>query len=346
MTNDLVERMQGHRTRLAQEPREHWNQEEDRVLDDYLGLSVSLDRTLQLLKVLVPRGWFIIGLLGLGPVFVFGNPSTEGLGIAIGGILIAYSALRNLVEGLERLAAAAIAWSRIKFFWQKVIKEKPTNLSSHLQILTGTLSSNERTLFEAQNLVFRYPHRQKVVLGDINLKIYPGDQLLLEGDSGGGKTTLAALMATLRDPDSGMLLSRGLDRQTLGEKTWRRRIILAPQFYENHVLMGTFAFNLLMGCRWPPQLKDLEEAENVCRSLGLGPLLERMPAGIHQMVGETGWQLSHGERSRLFLARALLQNGDLLILDESFGALDPETLRTSLTYVLKKAPTVLMIAHP
>jgi ABC-type transport system involved in cytochrome bd biosynthesis fused ATPase/permease subunit len=71
-----------------------------------------------------------------------------------------------------------------------------------------------------------------------------------------------------------------------------------------------------------------------------------MPAGLMQMVGETGWQLSHGERSRLFIARALLQSADLVILDESFGALDPATLRQCLQTALHRAKTLMVIAHP
>ena len=59
-----------------------------------------------------------------------------------------------------------------------------------------------------------------------------------------------------------------------------------------------------------------------------------MPAGLQQMVGETGWQLSHGERSRLYIARALLQGAELVVLDESFAALDPETLARALRCVL------------
>ena len=125
----------------------------------------------------------------------------------------------------------------------------------------------------------------------------------------------------------------------------RRRVALAPQFHENHVLMGTLAFNLLMGRGWPPRPADMEEAERVCRALDLGPLLDRMPAGILQLVGETGWQLSHGERSRLYLGRALLQGAELIVLDESFAALDPQTLRDALAYVLEQAPTVLVVAR-
>jgi ATP-binding cassette subfamily B protein len=122
--------------------------------------------------------------------------------------------------------------------------------------------------------------------------------------------------------------------------------VLAPQFHDNHVLMGTLAFNLLMGRGWPPRPEDVAEAERVCRGLDLGPLLDRMPSGLLQQVGETGWQLSHGERGRMYLARALLQGADLLVLDESFTALDPHTLRHALTFVLAEAPALLVIAHP
>ena len=65
-----------------------------------------------------------------------------------------------------------------------------------------------------------------------------------------------------------------------------------------------------------------------------------------QMVGDTGWQLSHGERSRVYMARALLQGGEVLLLDESFAALDPPTLQQCLAYTLRRAPTVLVVAHP
>jgi ATP-binding cassette subfamily B protein len=122
--------------------------------------------------------------------------------------------------------------------------------------------------------------------------------------------------------------------------------VAAPQFHENHVLTETLAFNLLMGRAWPASGPDLEEAEAICRELGLGPLLDRMPAGLLQMVGDTGWQLSHGERSRLFIARALLQHADLVILDESFGALDPHNLADALACARRHARALLVIAHP
>ena len=97
---------------------------------------------------------------------------------------------------------------------------------------------------------------------------------------------------------------------------------------------------------WPPLAEDAQAAEEVCIELGLGDLLERMPGGLMQEVGESGWQLSHGERSRLYMARALLQGAELLVLDESFAALDPDSLEQALQCVWRRAPTLLVIAHP
>ena len=73
--------------------------------------------------------------------------------------------------------------------------------------------------------------------------------MLLNGPSGAGKSTFASLLTSLRAPESGLILLRGLDRQTLGTENRRRQVSAAPQFHENHVLTGTFAFNLLMGRR-------------------------------------------------------------------------------------------------
>ncbi|MBU1879245.1 MAG: ATP-binding cassette domain-containing protein, partial [Chloroflexi bacterium] len=214
-----------------------------------------------------------------------------------------------------------------------------------LSALSDTFERGQPMMM-AREVDFRYRDRGRLVLQACDLQIRKGDRLLLEGPSGGGKSTLAALLAGLRVPESGLLLLWGFDRQTMGDVAWRRRVVVAPQFHENHVLTGTLAFNLLMGRRWPPMPEDLVEAETICRELGLGDLLDRMPAGFQQMLGESGWQLSHGERSRLYIARAILQKADLVILDESFGALDPENLRRAMRCVLDRAPTLLVIAHP
>jgi ABC-type molybdenum transport system ATPase subunit/photorepair protein PhrA len=83
----------------------------------------------------------------------------------------------------------------------------------------------------------------------------------------------------------------------------------------------------------PHTAQDVAEAAEVCRELGLADLIGRMPAVLNQFVGDTGWRLSQGERSRIFLARALLQKAEIVVLDESLAALDPENFRQCLECV-------------
>ena len=170
-------------------------------------------------------------------------------------------------------------------------------------------------------------------------------RLLLEGPSGSGKTTLASIVAGLQTADSGLLLIDGLDRGALGAAGWRNRVTMAPQAHDNYLVSGSLAFNLLMGRRWPAEPVGPLEAEKVCRELGLGDLLERLPGGLHQVVGESGWRLSQGERTRVFLARALLQQPELLVLDESFSALDSDNVERAMRCVQRRADAVLAIAH-
>jgi ATP-binding cassette subfamily B protein len=202
------------------------------------------------------------------------------------------------------------------------------------------------TILQAHNVMFTHQGRYEPILKGCSLAIERGDFVLLQGDSGSGKSTLVSLLGGLRRPSGGLLLAGGLDRHTLGEATWRHRIAVAPQYHENHVFTAPLSFNLLLGRPYPHSAQDLEEAKELCQELGLGPLLERMPAGLDQIVGETGWQLSQGERGRVFLARALLQNAEVVMLDESLGALDPQNLRQCLDCVTRRAKTLLVVAHP
>jgi ATP-binding cassette subfamily B protein len=357
MTNDLVERMVGHRTRLIQEDHRHWHEEEDQRLDSYIKLSESLDRTGLQLTAVSTRGWILIGLASLAVPYISGGVSVPDLAISLGGILLAAQGLGKLAGGAQSLIGLFLAWGQVGPIFEASSRGREVQPLEFVLLrgpkqqlqddLNHQVSSNEQqTLLLARDISFRYYEKGKPVIEDCSLKIVHGERYLLEGPSGGGKTTLAALLSGLRKPDSGSLLLWGYDRQILGNEEWRRFVVMAPQFQENHVYSDTLAFNLLMGRRWPPTAADLREADAICRELGLGDVIDRMPSGYQQMLGENGWQLSHGERSRLFIARTLLQDADLVILDESFAALDPENLQRAMNSVLERAPTLLVIAHP
>jgi ATP-binding cassette, subfamily B, bacterial len=344
MTEDLVERMVGHRTRLAQEPSSRWHEGEDEMVERYLNLSSRMDRT-NLILMAVPRCWLLAGLLALVPSFVAAQSSPGTLAVSLGAIMLALGALGKLMSTFASVTGAAVAWNQVKPLLEAARRPEALGCGDPGLPVSLTKAPRQGPLVRAHDLAFRFPDRAQPVLEGCSFRISHGDRVHLSGPSGSGKSTLISLLTGLRTPSSGVLLLDGLDRSTLGAAGWRRRVVAAPQFHENHVFTESLAFNLLMGRRWPPSPEDLQLAEAVCRRLELGDLLDRMPGGLFQLVGETGWQLSHGERSRVFMARALLQGADLVLLDESFAELDPQNLRHCLTQVAELSGTLLVVAH-
>jgi ATP-binding cassette subfamily B protein len=342
MTHRLLEGMVGHRTRLVQQSADRRHREEDDVLDRYVEAGSRMDDWELRLLALVPRAWLACAMAALAPAAVTGM-APGYLAAAVGGMLLAFRALRRLTIGVSDVTGAVIA-SRIVAPLVHAAERREAPASPSMVIVRPS-QGGDGLVAQARDLVFRYRPGGEPVLHGCSLRVHRGTRLLVEGPSGSGKTTFASILSGLQAPDSGLLLVDGLDRSVLGAAGWRSRVAMAPQSHDNYLISGSLAFNLLMGRRWPALDADVAEAEQVCRELGLGELIDRMPGGLFQLVGETGWQLSQGERTRVFLARAILQRPALLVLDESFSALDPENVDRAVRCVVQRAPTVLAIAH-
>lgn len=314
LSHRLIERMVGHRTRLAQQSPEHWHDGEESDRSEYERLAIPMDRLAVVLRSTMHRGWMVVGVASVA--LARGTP--EQTAAAVGGVLLAFQAFQLLALGLVQLSGAAVAWRGVG-----PLLRLPEPSPSSPQERHGPV-------VQAQNLTFTRPKREHPILRSVDLLVSEGDRILLEGRSGSGKSTLGALLAGMKQPSGGTVDRRG-------------QVVLSPQFHENHLMLAPLTFNLLMGSHWPPNSQDLEEVERICARLGLGPLLGRMPSGMAQIVGETGWRLSHGERSLVFVARTILQRPDLLVLDESFGSLDPLTLSSALPVVVEESPALLVI---
>lgn len=342
LTTDVVERMLGHATRLVQQTPNSWHDGEDEATRAYADSGRRTDR-LTTKMLALPRLYYVAAAVSLVFVLV-ARPTTEGLALSIGGMTLGMATLASLVDLVLQAAGLRALWRAI----QPVIEDAKGTASkagAGLAAENHLEASGASAVVELRGVRFQYPKRARAVLEDVSLVVRAGDRVLIEGPSGGGKTTLAALMTGMRKPDAGLLMVGGTDQHTIAEPALRRVIASAPQFYKNHVFSESLAFNLLLGRAWPPSPDDLREARSVACALGLGPLLERMPAGLFQHVGDTGWQLSHGEKSRVYLARTLLQRAELLVLDETFGALDPANLQLCMDVVLERARTLVVITH-
>ena len=341
----VVDQMVGQRTWRISPPSNRWHDANDSSLTRYLETVQRADRW-RIVLLLVPRLWLVCGLCVTWPG-VLDNTTVGRLATAVGGILLGQLVLSRLVQGVSALGQAAIAWQQVEGLFE-ASAQRPSVGRANIALSATPAEAEttaDRSLVEANGVCFAYG-QDAPVLDGANFHVSAGDHWLLVGASGEGKSTLAKVLAGLEEPNSGVVWSRGYDPASLGQSGWRRRVILTAQFHENYVLTESLLFNVLLGSDWPPSPESVRDALTLCSALRLDRLLESMPAGAMQMVGETGWHLSHGERSRVYLARALLQRPDVVVLDESFAALDPPTLRHCVGVAREWSNGLVVIAHP
>jgi subfamily B ATP-binding cassette protein MsbA len=179
-------------------------------------------------------------------------------------------------------------------------------------------------------------------LQDVSLHIPAGKTVALVGRSGSGKSTLASLLPRFNDGWQGEVLLDGVPLQEYTLESLRSQIALVNQ--QVVLFNGTIADNIAYGAMAGASEEQILAA---AKAAHVTEFLERMPEGIHTMVGENGVLLSGGQRQRIAIARAILKNAPLLILDEATSALDTESerhIQAALAEVVK-GRTTLVIAH-
>jgi ATP-binding cassette subfamily B protein len=191
-----------------------------------------------------------------------------------------------------------------------------------------------------EHVDFGYP-AGAAVLEDFNLAIAPGQRVGLVGESGGGKSTLFALLQRFYDVQGGRILIDGHDIAAVTQASLRQRIAVVPQ--DTSLFHRSIMENIRYG-RPEASEEDVIAAAKAARALGF---IEAMPEGFATLVGERGVKLSGGQRQRIAIARAFLKDAPILLLDEATSALDieaEEAVREALDRLMR-GRTVLAIAH-
>jgi ABC-type multidrug transport system fused ATPase/permease subunit len=193
---------------------------------------------------------------------------------------------------------------------------------------------------EFKNVMFTYTGNE-IVLPGFSLEIQPGETLALVGHTGAGKSSVAKLVSRFYEFQGGQLLVDGRDIRHLDLGQYRRHIGLVPQ--EPFLFTGTVRDNIRYG---RPEASD-EEVLNAAMQIGRGDWLEWLPKGLDTDVGERGANISMGERQLVALARVLLKDPAIFILDEATASVDPftETLIQEGLDTVMSQRTAIVIAH-
>jgi ABC-type multidrug transport system fused ATPase/permease subunit len=171
-----------------------------------------------------------------------------------------------------------------------------------------------------EHVAFDYKEGKQGALKNINFEIKKGEKVALVGRSGSGKTTIASLLLRLYDPAQGSILIDGVDLKSLVLEDWHDLLAYVEQ--DGTLLDISIKENILFGTKNKVTQKEIE---GVLEKAGIKEFINNLPQGIDTIVGERGVKLSGGQKQRVCIARALIKNAPILILDEATSSLDSET---------------------
>ena len=277
----------------------------------------------------------IVGLLSYARLQIkAGSMSTGDFTSFVVALLLLFEPVKRLT-GIHNIFQQALGASQKVFEYldrDQQIKEQPGAIR---------LSRFEKGI-AFENVSFRYPAApERMVLENINLEVKAGEIVALVGPSGAGKTTLANLVPRFYDVTGGTLRVDGKDLRELKLSSLRDKISIVAQ--------DTFLFNDTVGANIGYGLRHAlpEQVYQAARDALAEEFISRMPQGYGTIIGERGMKLSGGQRQRLAIARALLKNAPILILDEATSHLDTESevLVQRALQTLMQNRTVIVIAH-
>jgi ABC-type multidrug transport system fused ATPase/permease subunit len=272
-------------------------------------------------------------VLAVGGLHVLDGTLTVGsLLVVVAYLAAVYNPLSSIAHTTGSLQQALVSARRVR----EIFALAPEDLDAPGSLDASSVAGDIR--FE--QVGFAYDD-SRPILQDVTFEAHPGELVALVGLTGAGKTTLARLIPRFFEPTSGRVLIDGVEAGRYSLRSLRQRIALVPQ--EPMLVQGTIADNIRYG---RPAATDAE-VEKAGRAAHVDPFVSRLPKGYQTPVAEAGATLSGGERQRLGIARALLKDAPILILDEptsSLDAISEEAVFDALRR-LREGRTTLVIAH-
>ena len=334
LSSSIIEDINGIETIKSLTSENYRYQKIDREFVDYLkksfaysrmeNIQIGLKKTAQLL--------LNIAILWMGALLVMDNKMTLGQLITYNTLLVYFTnPLENIINLQTKLQTAQVANNRLnevylvdsEFVDKKAIRD--------LSMTKGDI--------ELKQVSYKYGYGRNV-LSDINLTIERGSKVAFVGISGSGKTTLAKMIVNFYDPNEGEILVNNINLNQIDKHVLRRHINYLPQ--QPYVFNGTILENVLLGAKPGTTQKEIIRALEIAE---IREDIERMPLNYQTELTSDGTGISGGQRQRLALARALLTDAPVLILDEATSNLDILTEKKIIDNLLELDKTIIFIAH-
>lgn len=265
------------------------------------------------------------GQLQVGELFAF-ILYTVFIGGSLGGMSDLLTQLQKSIGASERIL--------------EILQEPSETQLSDLNPAVAPLVGQSHIIFDQVH--FAYPARPTLeVLKGISFEIRSGEKVALVGHSGAGKSTLIQLLLKFYEPQHGRILANGIDIRSIDTRSWRSQIAIVPQ--EVILFGGSIKENIAYG---KPNASEQEIME-AARQANVWQFASQFPDGLDTIIGERGVKLSGGQRQRIAIARAILKNPSLLILDEATSSLDAESEQAvqQALQQLMQGRTTIVIAH-
>ena len=286
--------------------------------------------------------WEILIPLSSAALLLYGGAQVLSGDLTLGELMMFLVYLAMLLGPLAILATSAAAFQSSLAGLDRVL-----DLLAEPQEMTredGAISLKKREVrghVALRSITFRYPGASEIVLDDINLDVAPGETVALVGRSGAGKTTLTNLVARFYDPIEGSVELDGIDLRSIDVESYRRLLGIVEQ--DVFLFDGTVAENIGYAARHSTHA----EIQRAAEAANAHQFIATLDHGYQTIIGERGVRLSGGQRQRIAIARALLADPRILILDEATSNLDSESerlIQTSLQ-TLMRGRTCFVIAH-
>lgn len=306
----------------------------DREFVDYLKRSFTYSRAESQQKALKKFAQLLLNVcvLWMGANFVMDGKMSLGQLITYNTLLYYFTnPLENIINLQSKLQTAQVANSRLNEVYRVKSEFEEQKMVEDLSMVQGDMTF--------KGIHYKYDYGQDI-LSDINLTIKQGSKIALVGISGSGKSTLAKMMVNFYNPSQGEIRLGDMNLNQIDKKSLRQHINYLPQ--QPYVFNGTILENLLLGA------KEGTTREDILRAVELAEIredIERMPLNYQTELTSDGTGISGGQRQRIALARALLTDASILILDEATSSLDILTEKRIVDNLMNLDKTLIFIAH-